>query len=1162
MNVKKPLKLLFPLHKTIAKGIIALSALFVTLLFLLLYFETGPAWIMSPNDHGYYILFNVLNLLQGEPLGRIFYPASTNLAFGALVVIVSNLFSSGDMIEAVLANPEYYHRLYVLSQFAVLFIVLLAGGLSIFHVTRRLTLGIFFIAAPLLLPASTAGLVIAGGMPELFQFIGGFAVASIGALAMRNETNESTQKWLAIGLGAAVSFTIFTKFTAGALLLFPFLVLSGWRARGIFIVSCIIFSILFALPVWDSVMKLYGMFAAKLPEFFAEGTQRSGETSLFNIITTNYQRLSRSTSVFTMARWFITGGAAFGVLFWRKAPETRILIASALTVWAGVLFILVRPRTHYLYGYSGVLALGLVSTVFLLGRLSEEGWYQKVYRHTVLAVIWFLVTTVYLLKRLSEKGWYQKVYRQTVLVIVLLVLAFIGKTFTPSYERQYTYWRSIVDGATSLNALLDEKYSNLAQIHTPHTDSKAWAYYMSSFNSDHRYQKELAKRIPKNIFFYRWDGRTFYDFLNRTYSMEDILGQYPGAAIYGSPFLNTRSSITGYENKYVEPEGVSVQIERHSIYKRVAKIIKVPVSGVGRAVTREGDTIWRSTGRQVLFSWKQQAGQPAYFDFTATPWLRSFQISGYSFAPFNDEDVGNMPKSWRLLGSNDGNDWTQIDEQRDVKNWFPIKRRYYAIPIVSGSPDPFLKSPPEGTGVLSAGTYVDLVKKLKSSPPEYRGVRQNVNFVKAGNGFNVFKAYGTYYAVPFLAGKVTNWTPKNLDNISGIVRGSSTSEVWLKGEAAQFTYPNKELTIRFKPSPVSGYFVVVFEPYPHFFPVLDQPEFNRYRLVIEEGNGPKEITVDNLSFIVKADALYGKVNRILPSSLFQFSDGQALKEVSLEPFWEGSYLKAPFGLVLDQGKAGTPRPITHYSIAGPVRSRCASFNIPEDWNIEASNNGTDWVLIDSRSGQKNWRDSETRTYAFKSSATYRYFRLKFDGLTPAFTRVYGWSLFSSDNNDPVENPVNPTGRPKTGACDSNYAFLKNVADYNIVVLGDSVYALPHSAGSIDLRRVDVGTVQGAFAAPTLKKAIEKIADALKARCPRVEGGANRLSPAALGPPPQFIKSIGKHNIIKFGEEFLAVPQSAGSVNLRCAREYERKDILHAETIDEIKDVLSSIGEAG
>jgi len=760
------------------------------------------------------------------------------------------------------------------------------------------------------------------------------------------------------------------------------LIIPDWRIRRIFIVGCIAFFILYALPVWDSAEQFLRLVANRLPTFLAEGTQRTGERSVLDIFTTNYLHLSNKIPLFKMGLWVVTGGAVVGWLFRRTAPETRILFASAATIWVGFLLILIRQHPHYLYGYCGVLALGLVTTAYLLGRLLEKGRHYRLYRHTVP-------------------------------VIVMLMLAFIGKEFAPSHQRQYDYRSSIVDGAVSLNALLEEKYPQFAHIHTPHTDSKAWAYYMGSFNSAHNHQEELAKHVPENVYFYRWDGRTFHDFLNHTYSMEDILGQYPGAVIYGAPFSNTRRSITGVENWYVEPEAVGLIIDKHSMYKRVAEVTRVPVSGVGQITTREGDVIWQSMGRQVSFSWKQQPGQPAHFDFTVTPWLRGLQISGYSFDPFSDKDARNMPESWRLLGSKDGSNWTLIDEQRGVKKWFPVRRRFYAIPTELGSPDPSSTTPPEGAGVISAETYVDLVKKLKSIPAEKRK-GPNISSLKPGHGFNIFLVSGTYYAVPYIAGEIMDWSQKSLDAIPGIIRGlsmletlgdimtySSFRELLDKATMAQFSYL-EEQTIRFKSSPVPGYFVVAHEPYPHFFSVHDQPEFTRYRLIIEEGNSAKEIAVENLRFLVKADALYGKVNRNFPKSFHQFSDGQTLNKVSLDPFWEGSFLKSPYGLVQDIEIAGNPRAVTHYSILGPPKSHRAISHIPEDWNIEASNDGVDWVLVDSRSGQKNWGESETRTYTLEAPAAYRYFRLKFGEPSPAHTRVYGWSLFSSENTDPVD----------------------------------------------------------------------------------------------------------------------------------------------------------------
>ena len=49
---------------------------------------------------------------------------------------------------------------------------------------------------------------------------------------------------------------------------------------------------------------------------------------------------------------------------------------------------------------------------------------------------------------------------------------------------------------------------------------------------------------------------------------------------------------------------------------------------------------------------------------------------------------------------------------------------------------------------------------------------------------------------------------------------------------------------------------------------------------------------------------------------------------------------------------------------------------PRNWTFAGSTNNTDWITLDSRSGQTGWSNGESRTFSFVNAATYRYYRLQ------------------------------------------------------------------------------------------------------------------------------------------------------------------------------------------
>ena len=49
------------------------------------------------------------------------------------------------------------------------------------------------------------------------------------------------------------------------------------------------------------------------------------------------------------------------------------------------------------------------------------------------------------------------------------------------------------------------------------------------------------------------------------------------------------------------------------------------------------------------------------------------------------------------------------------------------------------------------------------------------------------------------------------------------------------------------------------------------------------------------------------------------------------------------------------------------------------WEFQGSNDGTNWVTLDSRDGETGWSGSETRYFDFENNVAYEYYRLKFSG---------------------------------------------------------------------------------------------------------------------------------------------------------------------------------------
>lgn len=67
--------------------------------------------------------------------------------------------------------------------------------------------------------------------------------------------------------------------------------------------------------------------------------------------------------------------------------------------------------------------------------------------------------------------------------------------------------------------------------------------------------------------------------------------------------------------------------------------------------------------------------------------------------------------------------------------------------------------------------------------------------------------------------------------------------------------------------------------------------------------------------------------------------------------------------------------VNKYTITARTKSIDGIGYTPKDWTIQASNNGTDWTILDNQTNQDNWSYGEMRTYKFNNTNSYRYYRL-------------------------------------------------------------------------------------------------------------------------------------------------------------------------------------------
>lgn len=94
----------------------------------------------------------------------------------------------------------------------------------------------------------------------------------------------------------------------------------------------------------------------------------------------------------------------------------------------------------------------------------------------------------------------------------------------------------------------------------------------------------------------------------------------------------------------------------------------------------------------------------------------------------------------------------------------------------------------------------------------------------------------------------------------------------------------------------------------------------------------------------------------------------------------------------------------YYLIAGAKNAETDSMF--SQWDLKASNDGVNWVTLDSRDNEKGWAGSETRYYETNNKNAFRMYRLEYSGgagTDPEHTttELGGWYMHRAADNHPI-----------------------------------------------------------------------------------------------------------------------------------------------------------------
>gem|GEM_PF-2409825 len=329
---------------------------------------------MFGGDPMYAYLLNSLTLAQGEfDIGHTDNPGTTVQVFGAVVLRLVYLFRSADTIQNdVIANPEFYLFICRFAQLilisALLFILGKVvvkshnGGVATALIMQSSILSGIFI---LMQSASFApeGLLIAGGIALL--------ILCWKYLDRVDYGSEVSTKYI-LGFGVLCGFITVTKLPALVCIAIPLVTLKEMRAKLVFLISFIVSSAFFLIPIYNRLESLFGFVGGLLTHTGTYGTGKEGFVDTSTLLPNLKAHFIMDTFFFlVLFVALLTTLFSFLRNYKEKkiwSAEQRMVLGIALAM-LGNLFIATK---HFGWHYMIPAQLLLIFTSVLVFRIWRE----------------------------------------------------------------------------------------------------------------------------------------------------------------------------------------------------------------------------------------------------------------------------------------------------------------------------------------------------------------------------------------------------------------------------------------------------------------------------------------------------------------------------------------------------------------------------------------------------------------------------------------------------------------------------------------------------------------------------------------------------------------------------------------------------------------------
>jgi hypothetical protein len=504
----------------------------------------GPYYLFF-YDPSYVYLINSLNLAQlsGYGVGHFDHPGTPVQVIGAAVVKVIYLLTSkeADIAVDVLTRPESY--LYAMNKtFAVLNCIgLFLLGLFTLRITKSLFLSLLIQISPFVSMELFFGLIIC--TPEnLLIFVSMTYIGAMIYYLYNDNLNGKMPLSFLIAMAVICGLGLATKISFFPLLVFPLIIISGFKRKLLFTLLTFVSFILFILPGLSN----YEYFLNWISELILKsGKYGKGEATVIN------------------------SGTFFNNLLLIFSKDKLFSLSYLVSVFA--LFLLLR-KSNSSSAISHIkqkkILISLV-TIFSLQIIIVAKHYAQYYMiPSFMLSVFALIISAYVIAGTSFDKVYEKRFKYAISLMGLLIFSWSLIQIVSSY---YEGDAQRKDALEMVNLIEQNRKGALVISSFGSSSSECALAFSSQYaaGQSSRYRDILAGKSESKIFYNQWIDQ-FYcltgqqDVRSTLLNSRNILLQL---SHYGNieNFVNTTKSVCGVQN--VTYEKIFSNQKKETLYR-------------------------------------------------------------------------------------------------------------------------------------------------------------------------------------------------------------------------------------------------------------------------------------------------------------------------------------------------------------------------------------------------------------------------------------------------------------------------------------------------------------------------------------------------------------------------------------------------------------------